>query len=184
MCGCCRRSTASFRSRVLRLRMIAKPILFIWGKAINQAAARASQRFNGFGDPLDRLLLVQPKMAEWGQQLKRRSLSGSRRSRAAACPEDARRAAFELCLPGVIWLGCTSNCSANWASVRSPLIAANATFALQAGEWFRRGLLLIAAPDSRAPAGPLSGRHSTYRTVRNCGATSKNRKTNNKNEKS
>jgi hypothetical protein len=80
--------------------MIAKPILFIWGKAINQAAARASQRFNGFGDPLDRLLLVQPKMAEWGQQLKRRSVSGSRRSRAAACPEDARRAAFELCLPG------------------------------------------------------------------------------------
>jgi transposase len=52
------------------------------------------------------------------------------------------------------------------------LIAANATFALKAGEWFRRGLLLIAAPDSRASACPLSGRNSTYRTVRNCGATS------------
>ncbi|HEX9071468.1 MAG TPA: hypothetical protein VF852_05905, partial [Pseudolabrys sp.] len=53
------------------------------------------------------------------------------------------------------------------------MIAANATFALKAGEWFRRGLLVIAAPDSRAPACPLSGRNSTYRTVRNCGAASK-----------
>src|SRR5215470_13341636 len=39
-----------------------------------------------------------------------------------------------------IWLGWTSNCSANCASVRSPLIAASATFALNAGVWFRRGL--------------------------------------------
>ena len=30
----------------------------------------------------------------------------------------------------------------------------------------------IAAPDSRASACPLSGRNSTYRAVRNCGATS------------
>src|SRR5262245_24813715 len=49
-----------------------------------------------------------------------------------------------------IWLGWTSNCSANCASVRSPLIAASATFALNAGVWFRRGLLLMLAPDSRA----------------------------------
>ncbi len=52
-----------------------------------------------------------------------------------------------------------------------PDCAANAIFALKAGEWFRRGLLLIAAPDSRAPACPLSGRNSTYRIVRICGAT-------------
>jgi NADPH:quinone reductase-like Zn-dependent oxidoreductase len=38
--------------------------------------------------------------------------------------------------------------------------------------WFRRGLLLIVSPDSQASACPLSGRNSTYRAVRNCGATS------------
>jgi len=32
--------------------------------------------------------------------------------------------------------------------------------------------LLIVSPDSQAPACPLSGRNSTYRAVRNCGATS------------
>ncbi|MGC2395437.1 MAG: hypothetical protein WA579_05505, partial [Rhodomicrobium sp.] len=31
---------------------------------------------------------------------------------------------------------------------------------LEAGEWFRRGLLLIAAPDWRVSACPLSGRNS------------------------
>jgi hypothetical protein len=30
------------------------------------------------------------------------------------------------------------------------LMAASATFALKAGVWFRRGLLLIVSPDSRA----------------------------------
>src|SRR6266446_1826708 len=43
-----------------------------------------------------------------------------------------------------------SNCSASCTSVRSPLIAAIATFALKADEWFRRGLLLMLSPDSRA----------------------------------
>src|SRR4030088_3241910 len=42
-----------------------------------------------------------------------------------------------------------SNCSASWASVFSPLMAASATFALKAGVWFRRARLLIVSPDSR-----------------------------------
>jgi hypothetical protein len=36
--------------------------------------------------------------------------------------------------------------SASWAIVRSPLTAARATFALKAGEWFRRGRLLMVSP--------------------------------------
>src|SRR6185503_13580092 len=43
----------------------------------------------------------------------------------------------------VTWFGWTSNCSAICAIVRSPLIAAIATLALNAGEWFRLGRLLI-----------------------------------------
>src|SRR5216683_8000331 len=39
-----------------------------------------------------------------------------------------------------------SKCSANWAIVRSPLMAASATFALKAGEWFRRGRLFMVSP--------------------------------------
>src|SRR6516225_8017651 len=58
-----------------------------------------------------------------------------------------------------------SNCSASCTSVRSPLIAAIATFALKADAWFRRGLLLMLSPDSRAKSCPLSGRSSTYRPV-------------------
>jgi hypothetical protein len=49
--------------------------------------------------------------------------------------------------------------------VRSPLIAASATFALKAGVWFRRGRLLIGSPDSLGTACPLSGKNSTYRPV-------------------
>jgi len=45
------------------------------------------------------------------------------------------------------------------------LIAAIATFALKADVWFRRGLLLMLSPDSRAKSCPLSGRSSTYRPV-------------------
>jgi len=33
-------------------------------------------------------------------------------------------------------------------------------FALKAGVWFRRGLLLMLSPDSRAKSCPLSGRSS------------------------
>jgi hypothetical protein len=50
----------------------------------------------------------------------------------------------------VIWLGCTSNCSASCAIVRSPLMAARATFALKAGVWFRRGRRFMVSPDSQA----------------------------------
>src|ERR671910_558300 len=64
----------------------------------------------------------------------------------------------------VIWFGWASNCCASSARVLSPLTAARATLALKAGEWFRRGLLLIASPD-RQPLWLLSGRNSTYPAV-------------------
>src|SRR5215471_10183831 len=77
----------------------------------------------------------------------------------SAAPSSSR--SFQL----DIWLGWMSNCSASCTSVRSPLIAAIATFALKADVWFRRGLLLMLSPDSRAKSCPLSGRSSTYRPV-------------------
>src|SRR6187455_2775139 len=57
-----------------------------------------------------------------------------------------------------------SNCCANSASVFSPLTAAKATFALNAGVWFRRGRLVIVSP-MRHAYWPLSGRNSTYPDV-------------------
>src|SRR5882724_4828772 len=72
----------------------------------------------------------------------------------------------------VIWLGCTSKCCASSATVFWPLIAANATFALNAGVWFRRARLLIVSPDSSGTACPLSGRNSTYPPVQISGAGS------------
>jgi hypothetical protein len=54
-----------------------------------------------------------------------------------------------------------------------PLIAANATFALNAGVWFRRARLLIVSPDSSGTACPLSGRNSTYPPVQISGAGSR-----------
>src|SRR5258708_6860391 len=53
-------------------------------------------------------------------------------------------------------------------------MAASATFALKSGEWFRRVRFVIFAPDSHAQPCALSGRDSTHRTDRNCGATSSN----------
>src|SRR5215204_5403632 len=64
----------------------------------------------------------------------------------------------------VIWLGGTSNCWASSAKVLSPFTAARATLALKAGEWFRRGLLLMVSPVQQ-PFWPLSGRNSTYLAV-------------------
>src|ERR1035438_3451619 len=46
----------------------------------------------------------------------------------------------------VIWLACTSNCSASSESVFSLLSAAKATLALNTAEWFLRGRLLIGSP--------------------------------------
>src|SRR5258707_14045502 len=51
-------------------------------------------------------------------------------------------------------------------------MAASATFALKSGEWFRRVRFVIFAPGSHAQPCALSGRDSTHRTDRNCGATS------------
>jgi hypothetical protein len=59
----------------------------------------------------------------------------------------------------------TSKCCASSETVLSPLMAANATFALNAGVWFRRARLLIVSPDWLGTACPLSGRNSTYRPV-------------------
>src|SRR5437763_7930701 len=69
----------------------------------------------------------------------------------------------------VIWLGWTSNRSANCTSVCSPLMAASATFALKAAEWLRRGRLILSAPSGH-PA--HCRRDSTYLTVQNSGAPS------------
>ena len=78
------------------------------------------------------------------------------------------------------WLGGTSNCPASRTSVRSPLIAAIATFALKADVWFRRGLLLMLFPDLRAnlarrqaEAPPIalcrfSDRHRAIRQMKVC----------------
>ncbi|MCK1326450.1 hypothetical protein ACVWZV_009398 [Bradyrhizobium sp. GM5.1] len=54
----------------------------------------------------------------------------------------------------------------------TPLTAAKATFALNAGECVRRLFFVIFAPDSRQESSPLSGRKSTQATVRICGASS------------
>src|ERR1700692_3560791 len=44
-------------------------------------------------------------------------------------------------------------------------MAASATFALNAGVWFRRGRLLMVSPDSAGTACPLSDRNSPYPPV-------------------
>jgi len=82
-----------------------------------------------------------------------------------------RRALKQLRLPAVTWVGCTLCSCASSASVFSPLSAANATLALNAGLWFRRVRLDMSAPDPRQSS-PRSGRKSTYRTVQIRPATS------------
>src|SRR6516162_11263820 len=51
-------------------------------------------------------------------------------------------------------------------------MAASATFALNAGVWFRRGRLGMVSPDSQATACLPSGRNSTYRPVQISGTGS------------
>jgi hypothetical protein len=62
---------------------------------------------------------------------------------------------------------------ASSAIVCSPLMAANAMFALKAGVWVRRVRLLIVSPDSTGTTCPRSGRNSTYPSVQISGAGSK-----------
>jgi hypothetical protein len=71
-----------------------------------------------------------------------------------------------------IWLACTSCTLANSASVFSPLMASTATLALNSGEWFLRGLLLMVILLSRASGPGWCRRVSTYRSVRIPEATS------------
>ena len=52
----------------------------------------------------------------------------------------------------------------SFASVSSPLPAASATLALNAGAWFRRGRLFMFSP-VRLPSWPPAGRNSTYPAV-------------------
>ena len=62
--------------------------------------------------------------------------------------------------------------TASSASVLSPFMAANATFALKPGEWFLRVRFVILVPDSRREASPPPGRKSSQPTVQILEATS------------
>ncbi len=64
-------------------------------------------------------------------------LSGFLPSKTASAP--LTRSAFHC----AIWVACTSYFSASSASGNSPRTASNATFALKAAEWFRRGRLVV-----------------------------------------
>ena len=68
----------------------------------------------------------------------------------------------------VNWFASTSYRCANSDSALSPFTAANATFALHAGLWFRRGRLL----SCHAARWPPPGRKSTYHPVQLCQMTS------------
>ena len=57
---------------------------------------------------------------------------------AFSLPENARRGFKQLAFPRRDLVGITLSCCASSANVFSPLIAANATFALNAGEWVLR----------------------------------------------
>ncbi|SPD37488.1 protein of unknown function (plasmid) [Cupriavidus taiwanensis] len=52
-------------------------------------------------------------------------------------PNTSAACSANCCFHSVIWLGCTSYCWANSASVLSPLSAAMATLALKVAEWVR-----------------------------------------------
>src|SRR5690242_14747215 len=68
---------------------------------------------------------------------------------AAEAPNTSAAPPTSCAFHAVIWFACTSNCCANSASVFSPLMAANATFALNAGLCVRRVRFVMLAPDPR-----------------------------------
>jgi hypothetical protein len=72
----------------------------------------------------------------------------------------------------VIWFGWTSNRSASCTSVYSPFTAANATLALNAAEWLRRGRLMLSAPFISGAIIAAKCRAVTYTPVQIPGATS------------
>src|SRR3954471_6348794 len=94
-------------------------------------------------------IVLQRQLADLGVQrlhIDRRRL----RSIAAGGTENISSPPSSCAFHEVIWFGCTSNCSASCAMVRSPLMAASATFALKDAVWFRRGRLVMVTPDSQA----------------------------------
>src|SRR3954454_1704257 len=99
------------------------------------------------------------------------STAGTLGSGLVADPNTPAAPSSSSAFQAVIWFGWTSNCCASSASVFSPLMAAKATLALEAGLWFRRDRRVIVSP-AREPSWPLSGRNSTYRPVRICRASS------------
>ena len=78
------------------------------------------------------------------------------------------------CFHSEIWFGCTSNCSANSASVLSPFNAAIATLALNPAAWFLLVLLILLLLFCRVLHGFRLSKINTYPTVRICEATSIN----------
>jgi hypothetical protein len=83
-----------------------------------------------------------------------RSTGGSLGRHRAA--EHAGGALHQLPRHSVTWLGCTSCFCAISAIVLPSAKASNATLALNAAEWLRRGLLLmLSAPSTRALSSPI-----------------------------
>jgi hypothetical protein len=74
----------------------------------------------------------------------------------------------------LIWFGFRSNCVASSLIVLSPFKAANATFALKAGLWFRLGRLDIFLLLRPGKAARLGAENPPNSTVQICQATSLN----------
>ena len=66
-----------------------------------------------------------------------------------SCPNTLAALPSNCSFQSAIWLGWIANCLASSAIVFSPRMTASATLALNAGEWFQRGLLLIFAPSEQ-----------------------------------
>jgi len=100
-----------------------------------------------------------PNLGMQGLQINRRlRRSSSTANRSAAHSLSCR-------FRSVIWLGCTSNRWASSASVLSPPLAANATWALNTAECARLALVAIVCSLS-SPSRAINGsRSSAYRLV-------------------